>query len=180
MQSRMRDEIRTARLLLRRARPGDLAGLHAILSDPAAMRYWSTLPHRSLDETRDWLDGMIAETPGEARDDFIVEHEGRVIGKAGCWRLPEIGFNLHPDYWGRGLAFEAVSAILPRLFARYPIPAVTADVDPRNHASLRLLGRLGFVETGRAERTWLIGEEYCDSIYLALAREEAALPSHPL
>jgi [ribosomal protein S5]-alanine N-acetyltransferase len=175
-QSKMRDEIRTARLLLRRARPGDLAGLHPILSDPAAMRYWSTLPHRSLDETRDWLDSMIAETPGEERDDFIVEHEGRVIGKAGCWRLPEIGFILHPEFWRLGLAREALEAIIPRLFRRYAIPAITADVDPRNTASLALLRSLGFVQTGRAERTWLIGEEYCDSIYLALARPGACAP----
>ena len=53
-------EIRTARLRLRRARPDDLEALHAILSDPAAMRYWSSLPHESLDQTRDWLGNMIS------------------------------------------------------------------------------------------------------------------------
>jgi hypothetical protein len=29
---------------------------------------------------------------------FIVENRGRAIGKAGCWRLGEIGFILHSDY----------------------------------------------------------------------------------
>jgi RimJ/RimL family protein N-acetyltransferase len=33
-----------------------------------------------------------------------------------------------------------------------------------------VLAKLGFVETGRAERTFLLGEEWCDSVYLALAR----------
>ena len=47
---------------------------------------------------------------------------------------------------------------------------LTADVDPRNAASLRVLGKLGFVETGRAERTFLLGDEWCDSVYLALPR----------
>jgi RimJ/RimL family protein N-acetyltransferase len=161
-------EIRTARLRLRPARPDDLEAVHAILSDPVAMRYWSTPPHSSLAETRAWLDEMI-DAPRTSRD-FIVETEGRVIGKAGCWRLPEIGFILRPDCWGRGFAREALTAIIPDLFDRFPIPAVTADVDPRNAASLGLLRRLGFVETGRAERTWLVGDEYCDSVYLALAR----------
>jgi RimJ/RimL family protein N-acetyltransferase len=136
------------------------------------MLYWSTPPHRSLDETRDWLDSMIVAPPAES-DDFVIEHEGRVIGKAGCWRLPEIGYILHPEFWGRGLAREALAALIPRLFTRFPIPAITADVDPRNEASLALLRLLGFVETGRAERTWRIGDEYCDSIYLALRRGEA-------
>ena len=168
----MRDEIRTQRLLLRRARPEDLSGLHAVMSDPAAMRYWSTPPHRSLEETREWLESMIA-APGHERDDFIVEHEGRVVGKAGCWRVPEIGFILHRDLWGLGLAREALAAIIPYLFDRFAIPAITADVDPRNAASLALLRRLGFTQTGRAERTWLVGEEYCDSIYLALPRPDS-------
>jgi hypothetical protein len=75
--------------------------MHEVLSDSRAMLYWSTPPHQNLDETRAWLDSMISDPPGE-RDDFIVEHDGRAIGKTGCWRLPEIGFILHPDYWGRG------------------------------------------------------------------------------
>jgi RimJ/RimL family protein N-acetyltransferase len=163
------DEIRTQRLILRRARADDAAALYAIFSHPAAMRYWSTPPHADLAETRAWLEGMIAASP-EASDDFIVEFEGRVIGKAGCWRLPEIGYILHPDYWGQGFAFEALSAIIPRLFERFPIPAIEADVDPRNQASLSLLERLGFSVVRRAERTAKIGDEWVDSVYLALPR----------
>ena len=53
------------------------------------------------------------------------------------------------------------------------IEAIKADVDPRNQGSLRLLARLGFVETHRAGRTWLVGDEWCDSVYLALPRPGA-------
>ncbi|RYG00051.1 MAG: N-acetyltransferase, partial [Caulobacteraceae bacterium] len=77
---------------------------------------------------------------------------------------------LHRDYWGRGLAREALEAVIASVFANYPIPELIADVDPRNAGSLAVLGRLGFVETGRAERTLLVGETWCDSIYLALQR----------
>ena len=162
-------ELKTDRLLLRRARAEDLEPMHAVLSDPRAMRFWSSAPHVALAETREWLERMLA-APDSESDDFIVEHEGRVIGKAGCWRVPVIGFILHPLYWGRGFAAEALSAVIAHTFGRFPIPAITADVDPRNARSLELLKRLGFGETGRAERTYLIGEEWCDSIYLALPR----------
>jgi RimJ/RimL family protein N-acetyltransferase len=30
--------------------------------------------------------------------------------------------------------------------------------------SLALLDRLGFAEVRRAERTWLVGDEWCDSV----------------
>ncbi len=170
------DTIRTDRLILRRAASGDLAAMHTVLSSPTAMRYWSTPPHRSVDQTRDWLNLMIDAPPADSMD-FILECEGEVIGKAGCWRLPEIGFILHPDYWGKGLAHEALTAINARLFEHFPIPAIAADVDPRNSACLTLLNQLGFNQTGHASRTWLVGDEWCDSIYLALPRPELSATS---
>ncbi|HEY2177451.1 MAG TPA: GNAT family N-acetyltransferase [Caulobacteraceae bacterium] len=165
-------ELVTPRLRLRRARPGDLADLHAVLSHPLAMRYWSTPPHAGMDETRAWLEETIAASPEES-DEFVIERDGRVIGKAGCWRLPEIGFILHPDTWRRGFAREALEAVIPRLFAIFPIEAILADVDPRNAGSLALLAGLGFRETGRAKRTFKVGDEWCDSLYLSLPRPVA-------
>lgn len=162
-------EILTARLRLRPARAGDLADLHAVFRDPRAMRYWSTPPHADREQTRDFLARMIAAPAGESRD-FVVERQGRVIGKAGCYRLPEIGYILHPDAWGQGLATEALTAVIADVFAAFPVAKLTADVDPRNAASLALLARLGFSETHRARRTWLVGEEWCDSVYLAIDR----------
>ena len=162
-------ELQTARLRLRAAREDDLADLHAVLGDPEAMRFWSTSAHQDLQTTRTWLQDMIAAAP-EVSHDFVVEHQGVVIGKAGFYQLPEIGFILHRDYWGRGLAREALTAVIASVFASYPIDQIIADVDPRNAGSLAVLTRLGFVETGRAERTFLVGETWCDSVYLALQR----------
>lgn len=165
-------EIRTARLLLRRPQWDDLDAIHEILSDPKAMLYWSSLPHETIEQTRAWLAKMIEAPPGES-DDYVIEREGRVIGKAGCWRLPEIGFILNPRHWFHGYAREAVGAVIKVLFEHHPIEAITADVDPRNEASLALLKGLGFHETGRAERTFKLGELWCDSVYLAIGRQEA-------
>lgn len=165
--------IRTRRLLIRRARPSDLADMHAVLSHPDAMRYWATPPHADIEQSRAWLADMIAAAP-DVCDDYVIERGGRVIGKAGCWRLPEIGYILHPSAWGQGLGSEALAAIIAEIFARHAIPQIVADVDPRNTASLRLLRKLGFVETGRAERTIEVGGEWCDSVYLAVSREAFA------
>jgi RimJ/RimL family protein N-acetyltransferase len=160
--------IRTERLVLRKAREDDLAALHAIMSDPQAMRFWSTPPHPDLATTQAWLAGMIA-IPPDTGDDFIVELDGRLIGKLGAWRWPEVGFLLSRDHWGKGYASEALTAFIGHAFAGRA-DHLTADVDPRNRASLALLARTGFRETHRAARTWLVGEEWCDSVYLALQR----------
>ena len=166
---RNRTVLRTARLVLRPARPGDLLALHAIFTDAETMAYWSTPPHRDLATTQAWLESMLAADPAESCD-FIIERDGRVIGKAGCWRLPEVGYILARDQWGQGLAREALEAVVAHVFAAQPVAALTADVDPRNARSLALLKGLGFVETARAERTMQIGEAWVDSVYLRLAR----------
>jgi ribosomal-protein-alanine N-acetyltransferase len=168
-------ELLTERLRLRRAQSDDLDAMHAVLSNPAAMRFWSTPPHSDREQTRVWLQSMI-DSDADQGSDFVLEFEGRVIGKAGCWRVPAVGYILHPDYWSKGLAREALAAIIPHVFASFPIDAIEADVDPRNEASLGLLGRLGFAEVRRAKRTWLVGEEWCDSVYLELPRP-AAIPA---
>lgn len=94
-----------------------------------------------------------------------------MIGKAGFWRLPEIGYIFHPDMWGRGFGFECLSTLIDRAFGRFAFDALLADVDPHNTASLRLLAKLGFIETSREQATILVGDNWCDSVYLQLKRD---------
>ena len=164
-------EIRTARLVLRRAVPADVAAIHAIMSSPEAMRYWATLPHESMAETEAWFQKQFF-SGDPARDEWVIEYGGHVVGNIGIWNAPEFGFILHPDVWGQGIGYEAASAYVAHVFATRAIDAITADVDPRNAASLGLLAKLGFVETSRAENTFLIGGVWCHSIYLALTRAD--------
>ena len=165
-------ELHTPRLILRSARPDDLEAMHAVLSDPRATLWWSTPPHETLDESRRWLDAMI--TNGPDHPDFVIELDGRVIGKAGFWNLPDVGYILHPDCWGQGLAAEAVGAAIDHVFETRDLDMLTADVDPENAASIRLLERLGFMPAGSAERTWNVGGVWKDSLFYALTRADRA------
>ena len=157
--------IRTPRLTLRRATWDDLEAVHRLFSNPAIMRYWSRPEHETLEETRRWMRDLVE--PGPDSLDYLIEREGTVIGKAGAWRLPEIGYLLHPDHWGQGLAQETMQAVIAHLAQTRPdLTHLIAEVDPRNLASLRLLARLGFVESSRASRTMQWRDEWCDSVYL--------------
>ena len=162
----MADEIRTERLRLRRARMDDLAAIHAIFRNARAMLYWSTPPHSDIGASEAWLRSMVDLDPAVG-DDFIVTVDGNVIGKLGAWKLPEVGFILDPKHWGRGYALEAMTAFIAR---RRDLGSteLTADVDPRNLPSLKLLQTCGFEETHRASGTWQVGAELCDSVYLRL------------
>ncbi len=166
------NHIRTERMLLRPGKKEDIEQLHQIFSSPIAMKYWDTLPHLDTTETARFIEAMMA-TPLNQGEDFIVEFNGRVIGKAGFWKFPEIGFIFHPEYWGMGLAVEAVIALVDYGLQQRNLPAIFADVDPRNSRSIRLLENVGFIESHRESNTIKVGDHWCDSIYFILEASDA-------
>jgi len=166
--------IETPRLILRRLANYDAPALHEMLSDAETMRFWSTVPHVEMVETETWVaESVAATTRGDAHD-FAVLRDGRVVGRVAFWMGNEIGFLFHRDVWGQGIAREAVGALLRYGFETLKFASVRADVDPGNIRSITLLERLGFQRTGYAERTFKIGENWVDSVYLELKAEEFA------
>ncbi|MEM7319080.1 MAG: GNAT family N-acetyltransferase [Pseudomonadota bacterium] len=168
----MPDRIDTERLLLRPIMLEDAEDLHAFFSDPLAMRYFGNLHHR-FDETEKWVHRTLRSPRNSCREYALVIH-GTVIGKAGIWDAPELGFFLRRDQWGKGLMSEALSALVPHLFAQMEITEMRADVDPDNAASLHLLKKHGFRETHRVRSTLCIDGLWCDSVYLNLPCPTAA------
>jgi [ribosomal protein S5]-alanine N-acetyltransferase len=79
--------------------------------------------------------------------------DGAVIGHAGFHGPPEdvgraeIGYTVLPVYRGRGYATEAAAALVAYA-GEQGIPVVFATVAPGNTPSLRVVEKLGFVQTG--------------------------------
>ena len=133
------------------------------------MRYWSNLPHETEDDTRPTLEKL--KKPGP-RTYFVMDHDGTAIGTCGIHEGYEVGFILHPDFWGRGLAAEALRAIVSHVWATTDWPVITADADPRNLASVGLLTHLGFEVSGFAMNTFRVGGQWSDSVYFSLRRPD--------
>ncbi len=71
----------------------------------------------------------------------------------------EVGVTLAPAAQGRGVASEALAAIVESLFGEHGAHRVTATSDARNQPVARLLARVGFRHEGRAlEADWFKGE----------------------
>lgn len=56
----------------------------------------------------------------------------------------EIGFHLRPEFWGRGYAAEAARAVIRYAFDELEAEKLFAGHNPRNAASRKVLGKLGF------------------------------------
>ena len=91
----------------------------------------------------------------------VVGHCGLITGDRVPAGEPEIAFELLRHAWGRGLATEAVAAVVE--WARScRHERLWATVREWNTASRRVLAKVGFVETGRVERD----EMYGDTVFI--------------
>ena len=61
---------------------------------------------------------------------------------------PEIGYGILEEFQGLGYATEAVKLALKWAFSHKGVEAVEAEADPGNAASIRVLMKCGFQETG--------------------------------
>jgi [ribosomal protein S5]-alanine N-acetyltransferase len=115
----------------------------------------------------------MTESNGNGVRDFIIclKPDLTPIGKCGVWQDTEIGIIISREHWGKGLALEALQAVLPRLFDQLSFEELVADIDPRNKASEALLKKVGFEDDRYEEKTMQVGDEWVDSQYLKLTRE---------
>jgi [ribosomal protein S5]-alanine N-acetyltransferase len=145
----MRDQprIETNRLVLAPLGDEHVAGLHRVYSDPQAMRFWPSPPHRSQSETAEMV---AAFSDGPERAWALLDRNGGdVLGLVyfqGDARVGMVGLGyiLAPDHWRKGLMSEALRAVLDHGFGTLGVDRVELWIDSENEASLALAKSLGF------------------------------------
>jgi ribosomal-protein-alanine N-acetyltransferase len=79
-----------------------------------------------------------------------INGDDKLIGFVGVWRIDpekreaEIGYMLAPAQWNRGLAGEALGALMQQADICLPNYRFVAQVHHAHKASIRLLERFGF------------------------------------
>ena len=166
----------TGRLVLRQLRHDDAEALFPVLSDAEVMTWWSSGPHATVDETRDYLRFNAAEGEGHlcwaitlAGDDTAL---GWVILIERREGVAEVGYILARGHWGRGIAREAVKEIIDFGFEHLSLRRIYADTDPDNSGSIALLERLGFQREGRLRGEWLTHIGVRDSLIFGMLQGE--------
>jgi RimJ/RimL family protein N-acetyltransferase len=174
------DAIRSERLLLRRLAPRDADALAAYRSDPEVARYQSWETPFSLDDARSLIADLAgADLDGPGWFQWAVERVGEpgIVGDVGVnlledGRQAELGYTIAPASQRRGYGREAIARMVDHLLVDRRLHRVSAECDPRNEASVRLLERLGFRREGhRRSSTWSKGEWSDDYLYALLADE---------
>jgi len=166
----------TERLRLRPLRVDDAEAMFPTLADADAMRWWSRAPLGSVEEARAYFAARVDQDPAWRCWAITLAGDDTAIGwvAAGEKRqggVTELGYILAREHWGRGIAREAVTAVIDRLFAEGQ-RRVFADTDPENAPSIALLERLGFRREGLLRGEWETHIGVRDSLILGLLRDE--------
>ena len=170
--------LNTQRLLLRPFEAGDAADLYSYAKDPRVGPAAGWPVHTSRENSLE-----IIRTVFSVPNVFAVVHRetGRVIGSAGfvgehrC-ELPgpddEIGYALHPDFWGQGLIPEAVNELLRYGFEAMALRTIWCNHYDGNRKSQRVIEKCGFrPQFSQRTEVSLLGKWRLTHFY-ALTKEE--------
>ena len=172
--------LRTPRLWLRQLTMADVDVVFRIQSDPRVTRYLGRDPHSSREHSEKRVAEAIAAA-GEGRAirwGITLRQGGELAGTVGFWHwnkphfCSEIGYELSPSHWGRGIMTEAIGAVLGYGFGPMGLHRVEANIDPDNHGSRRVLEKLGFTREALLRENWYYNGKFLHSaIYGLLAHE---------
>jgi Acetyltransferases, including N-acetylases of ribosomal proteins len=151
--------IETERLILRPLTMADAEKAYrGWTGDPEVAKYVSWLPHHSIDDTKKWLkeiEWKVDDSGNICKSDyyiwgFVLKETGELFGSGGLiWekdlQMFQVGYNIMKQYWGRGYTTEAMIAVLRFAVENLGIRKVAGGHAKENHASARVIEKLGFI-----------------------------------
>lgn len=171
--------LETRRLLLRPmclADAGDM--FRNWTGDAEAARYVSWEPHASEADSRAYLEGVVAGYSQPNYYNWGIVFEETLIGSVGVARMSEADLNCEAGYclgrrwWGRGIATEALRALVDFLFAQVNFHRVAAVHDPDNPASGRVMQKAGMVREGVLRQQRFLKGRFVDTVVYSILRDE--------
>ena len=160
----------TERLYLRAPDMDDAEAFRVLLSIPEVIRYsnWPDAPTKPYGErVMRWMSKLHAGRNGCA---WIIEDGASrtLIGAIRFnhferkWKVGETGYELHPEFWGRGLMTEALRAVVACGHQVFGLNRIEAWTLPGNGASDRVLEKAGFRYEGTLRQKARFKDEFHD------------------
>lgn len=149
-------QMETDRFILRKTEERDTRDLFELYSEKEVLKYTPLFPFSAKDEAWHEMNWHLEIFNQQIGIRWLIEEKrsGKVIGTCGFlhylkeYGRTEIGYDLAPSYWRRGIMSEVAAPILAFGFNSMKLNRIEAKVDPANVASIGLLTKLGFKQAG--------------------------------
>ncbi len=163
-------KLQTDRLLLRPMRVSDAADMYDYAQNPKVTEYLLWKPHPGIHYTRSYLEYLEGRYRTGSFYDWgiILKESNKMIGTCGFAHIDtvhnvgEIGYVLHPDHWGQGIAVEAAVAVLHFGFQTLGLHRIEARYMVGNDASRKVMEKLGMRFEGVRREAMFIKGSYRD------------------
>jgi len=142
----------TERLILRRLSVEDENEIYAIRSDERVNKYLDRQSCTSLDEALKFINKINAGILNNESIYWAVSFKDKkkLIGTICLWNISDdcskadIGFELFPEYQGKGIMQEAAKAVIEYGFNIMGLKRIEGEVAPGNTKSINLMRKFNF------------------------------------
>jgi len=145
-------ELSTQRLTLRQIKMEDENEIFALRSDDRVNQFLDRLKAHSIEDARSFINKI---NTGIQKNELIFwainfKNETRLIGTICLWNISkendkaEIGYELYPDFQGKGIMQEAFSKVMEYGFEEMKLQTIEAYTTAGNHSSIKLLEKYHF------------------------------------
>jgi len=167
--------LETPQLILRKPGPADAQGIFELRSNPEIMRFVPRPLAENLDQAKAHLSLVIEKIENNTGINWVAKSKsGDFVGLMGLFRIEpenyraEIGYMILPQFHGKGLMSEAVSAMVGYGFGTLKLHSIEAIIDPENYASGRVLEKNGFVREAHIRENLLFNGAFLDTVIYSL------------
>jgi len=170
-------ELKLKHSILRNWRRGDEESVTRHANNPKIWRNVRDMfPHPyTLADAQWWID---KESASASSTNFAIVVDGAAVGGIGLVlntdvfrRSAEIGYWLGEEFWGRGIATEAVRALTDYAFSNFDLCRVYAGVFEWNPASMRVLEKAGYQFEARLKKHITKDGHTMDQFIYAITRD---------
>ena len=166
----------TKRLLLRQLKIEDDKAILAIRSNADVNKYLDRRPATSIEEARNFIKNINSSIANNESVYWAItlKDDATLIGTICYWNISrendtaEIGYELHPDFHGRGIMQEAITAVLNYAFAEMKVERIEAFTHVKNGKSSSLLQKNNFKRDFKLEEHLRKTEPFDDLVIYVL------------
>ena len=172
--------LETDRLLLRKITIEDLEGMYSYASNQVVAKYVTWNAHQFISDTKEFVEFVLSQYENRKIAPWGIEYKetGNFIGTIDfvSW-LPhhntaEIGYVIHPHYWGRGITTEAAKRVISFGFEKMDLVRIQARCLIENIGSARVMEKSGMTFEGILRKAIFIKEQHQDLKMYSIIKEE--------
>src|SRR5215216_1771629 len=171
----------TERLILRDFVESDWEAVLAYEQKPLYLRYYEWT-ERTPEAVRAFIQRFLDHQKQDPRIKFqfavTLKSTGQLIGSCGVRRNSaeahegDMGYELDPNYWGKGYATEAARTVLHFGFSHMGVHRISAFCVADNIGSAHVLEKIGMQQEGRLRQNEYYKGRWWDTLLYAILYDE--------